>query len=137
MKPAKGGMGELEREVMRIMWSHEALSAEAVRGKLRRPLKEATVRTVLRRLEEKGYLNHEVQDRAFIYAAAEPRMQAAAKAVKRIVDWFCDGYVDEVLVGMVEAKMLDKEQLDKLATRVAQAKRQPKRAARSKKEGSE
>ena len=137
MKPAKGGMGELEREVMRIMWSHDALSAEAVRGKLRRPLKEATVRTVLRRLEEKAYLTHVVQDRTFIYAAAEPRMRAAAKAVKRIVDWFCDGSVDEVLVGMVEARMLDKEQLDKLITRVAQAKRQPKKAARSKKEGNE
>jgi BlaI family penicillinase repressor len=135
MKPAKGGMGELEREVMRILWSHDALSAEAVRSKLRRPLKEATVRTVLRRLEEKGYLTHVVQERTFIYAAAEPRMQAAAKAVKRIVDWFCDGSVDEVLVGMVEAKMLDEEQLDKLVTRVAQAKRQPKKAARSKKEG--
>ena len=137
MKPAKGGLGELEREVMRIMWSHAALTAEAVREKLRKPLKEATVRTVLRRLEEKGYLTHEVEDRTFIYAAAEPRMQAAAKAVKRIVDWFCDGSVDEVLVGMVEAKMVDQEHLDRLATRVAAAKRQPKKAARSKKEGRE
>lgn len=137
MKPAKGGLGELEREVMRIMWSHPALTAEEVRAKLRRPLKEATVRTVLRRLEEKRYLTHEVKERTFIYAAAEPRMQAAAKAVKRIVDWFCDGSVDEVLVGMVEAKMLDQEQLDRLMTRVADAKRQPKKAARSKKEGRE
>jgi BlaI family penicillinase repressor len=137
MKPAKGGLGELEREVMRIMWSQAGLTAEEVRGKLRRPLKEATVRTVLRRLEEKAYLKHEVQDRTFIYSAAEPRMQAAAKAVKRIVDWFCDGSVDEVLVGMVEARMVDQEHLDRLATRVAQAKRQPKKAPRSKKEGRE
>jgi BlaI family transcriptional regulator, penicillinase repressor len=137
MRPTKGGLGELEREVMRIMWSHPTLTAEAVREKLSRPLKEATVRTVLRRLEEKRYLTHEVKDRTFIYAAAEPRMQAAAKAVKRIVDWFCDGSVDEVLVGMIEAKMVDKEQLDRLTTRIAQAKRQPKKAARSKKEGSE
>ena len=50
VKRSKGGLGELEREVMRIMWSHPALTAEDVRAKLRRPLKEATVRTVLRRL---------------------------------------------------------------------------------------
>ena len=134
MKRAKGGLGELEGEVMRLLWAHPALTAEDVRTKLRRPLKEATVRTVLRRLEEKAYVTHEVRDRTFIYSAAEPRMQAAAKAVKRIVDWFCDGSVDEVLVGMVEAKMLDQQHLDKLATRVAQARRQPKKAARSKKE---
>jgi BlaI family transcriptional regulator, penicillinase repressor len=135
MKRIKGGLGELEREVMHILWVQPTLTAEDVRAKLQRPLKEATVRTVLRRLEEKSYVTHEVRDRTFIYSAAEPRMQAAAKAVKRIVDWFCDGSVDEVLVGMVEAKMLDQEHLDKLATRVAQAKRQPKKAARSKKEG--
>ena len=35
MKPAKGGLGELEREVMRIMWSQGGLTAEAVREKLR------------------------------------------------------------------------------------------------------
>ena len=134
MRRVKGGLGELEGEVMRILWSHPALTAQDVRARLRRPLKEATVRTVLRRLEEKSYVTHEVQDRTFIYSAAEPRMQAAAKAVKRIVDWFCNGSVDEVLVGMVEAKMLDQEQLDKLATRVAHARRQPKKAARSKKE---
>ena len=134
MKRVKGGLGELEGEVMRIVWAHPALTAEDVRAKLRRPLKEATVRTVLRRLEEKAYVTHEVRDRTFIYSAAEPRMQAAAKAVKRIVDWFCDGSVDEVLVGMVEAKMLDQEHIDKLATRVAQAKRQPKKTARAKKE---
>ena len=134
MKRAKGGLGELEGEVMRLLWAHPALRAEDVRTKLRRPLKEATVRTVLRRLEEKAYVTHVMRDRTFIYSAAEPRMQAAAKAVKRIVDWFCDGSVDEVLVGMVEAKMLDQQHLDKLATRVAQAKRQPKKAARSKKE---
>ena len=134
MKRVKGGLGELEREVMHILWSRPALTAEDVRANLRRPLKEATVRTVLRRLEEKKYVTHQVQDRTFIYSPAEPRMQAAAKAVKRIVDWFCDGSVDEVLVGMVEAKMLDQAQLDKLATRVAAAKRQPKKAARSKKE---
>jgi BlaI family transcriptional regulator, penicillinase repressor len=134
MRRIKGGLGELEREVMRIMWSHPALTAEEVRAKLRRPLKEATVRTVLRRLEDKSYVTHQVQDRTFIYSAAEPRMQAAARAVKRIVDWFCDGSVDEVLVGMMEAKMFDQEQLDMLATRVAEAKRQPKRASRSKRE---
>lgn len=135
MRRVKGGLGELEGQVMRILWTHPALTAEDVRSKLRRPLKEATVRTVLRRLEEKAYVTHEMRDRTFIYSAAEQRMQAAAKAVKRIVDWFCDGSVDEVLVGMVEAKMLDQEHLDKLATRVAQAKRQPRKAARPKKEG--
>ena len=133
MHSTKAELGELEREVMRVVWSQDAVSAEAVREKLARGLKEATVRTVLRRLEEKGYVKHEVDNRTFMYSAAEPRERVAARAVKRIVDWFCDGSVDEVLVGMIDADMVDKAQLDRLIERVEQAKqgKQPTAAART------
>jgi BlaI family penicillinase repressor len=122
MKKAKAELGELERQVMQIVWSHGPLNAEAVRERVDRGLKEATVRTVLRRLEEKGYVTHRVDNRTFIYSAAEARGRVAARAVKRIVDWFCDGSVDEVLVGMVDADMLNKSQLDRLMKRVEQAR---------------
>jgi BlaI family transcriptional regulator, penicillinase repressor len=127
MKAPKSELGELERAVMKIMWSHESLTAELVREKLPRPLKEATVRTVLRRLEDKGYVKHAVENRTFIYSAAESRGHVATRAVKRIVDWFCDGSVDEVLVGMVDAEMVSKAQLDRLLTRVEQATQQTKK----------
>lgn len=133
MKATKAELGELERAVMRIVWSSASLSAEAVREKLDRGLKETTVRTVLRRLEDKGYVTHLVENRTFMYAAAEPRQRVAARAVKRIVDWFCDGSVDEVLVGMVDAEMVDKAQLDRLLTRVEQVKQARKSASRTKK----
>lgn len=132
MKAARAELGELERAVMRIVWSHPALNAEEVRAKLDRPLKEATVRTVLRRLEEKGFLTHRVDNRTFVYAAAETRHRAAGRAIKRIIDWFCDGAADEVLVGMVDAELLDRKQLDRFIARVAQAKRPSKKASRQK-----
>ena len=122
MRVAKAELGELERDIMRIVWSHDAVSADTVREKLDRGLKEVTVRTVLKRLEDKGYVKHAVDNRTFIYSAAESRERVAARAVKRIVDWFCDGSVDEVLVGMVDAQMVDKAQLDRLIERVEQAK---------------
>jgi predicted transcriptional regulator len=115
-------LGDLEREVMQLVWDHETITAEAVRERLERPLKESTVRTVLRRLEDKGYVTHAVEGRTYVYSAAEPRARVAAKAVKRIVDWFCNGSVDEVLVGMVDSAMLDKRQLRLLADKIAEAR---------------
>jgi predicted transcriptional regulator len=93
-----------------------------VREKLLRRLKESTVRTVLRRLEEKGYVVHAVDGRTYIYEATQPRGMAAARAVQRIVDWFCNGSVEEVLVGMVDNAMLDQRQLRALADKVAKPK---------------
>ena len=115
-------LGDLEREVMQLVWAHGPVTAEAVREKLSRPLKESTVRTVLRRLEEKGYTTHTVDGRTYVYQAAEERGRVAAKAVQRIVDWFCNGSVEEVLVGMVDRAMLDQKQLRALADQVARAK---------------
>jgi BlaI family penicillinase repressor len=46
------GLGELQREIVQVVWAHAPMTAETVRGRLSRPLKESTVRTVLRRLEE-------------------------------------------------------------------------------------
>ena len=115
-------LGDLEREVMQLVWANGPVTAEAVREKLERRLKESTVRTVLRRLEDKGYVTHTVDGRTYVYQAAAPRGRVAAKAVQRVVDWFCNGSIEEVLVGMVDASMLDQRQLRLLADKVAKAK---------------
>jgi predicted transcriptional regulator len=51
MRRIKAQLGELESQIMQILWSGGAFTAEAVRERLDRGLKEATVRTVLRRLQ--------------------------------------------------------------------------------------
>jgi BlaI family transcriptional regulator, penicillinase repressor len=116
-------LGELERGVMQLIWTRGPVTADEVRKGLRRRLKDSTVRTVLRRLEEKGYVSHTVDARTFVYAATEPRGKAAARAVQRIINWFCDGSVDEVLVGMVENSMLDQRQVQMLADKIEKAKK--------------
>jgi predicted transcriptional regulator len=116
-------LGELEREIMQFIWQHGEMTAEEVREKLDRPLKDSTIRTVLRRLEEKGYVTHTVNNRTFVYSPAEPRQIVAGRAVKRIVDWFCDGSVEALLVGMVDSDVLGRKELQRLAERIATAKK--------------
>jgi BlaI family transcriptional regulator, penicillinase repressor len=116
-------LGELEREILGLVWQMGTATAEQVRGALKRPLKESTVRTVLRRLEDKGHLSHTVEGRTFVFRAAESRGRAAAKAVQRIADWFCEGSVAEVVTGLVDARMLDKADLARITGKIAAAKR--------------
>jgi predicted transcriptional regulator len=115
-------LGDLERDVMQLVWAQGPITAEVVREQLPRRLKESTVRTVLRRLEEKGYVGHTVEGRTYVYQATEARGRVAARAVQRIVDWFCNGSVDEVLVGMVDTAMLDRKRLRMLTDRMSQTK---------------
>jgi BlaI family transcriptional regulator, penicillinase repressor len=125
-------LGELERSILLIVWRIGNATAEQVREELARPLKDSTIRTVLRRLEEKGYLTHTIENRTFLYGPAESRQRVAGRAVQRIVDWFCEGSVEALLVGMVDSKILDRDELQRLAERVANAR---KAAPARKKEG--
>lgn len=108
---------DLENEIMQIIWKRGASSVEAVHQELppSRKLKESSVRTILRRLEKKGYLSHECGDRAYIYSAGEPARSVAARAVRQIIDRFCRGSVEELLIGMVDAKALSDDELKALA----------------------
>ena len=116
-------LGDLERDVMQLVWAHAPITADDVRTRLGRPLKESTIRTVLRRLEDKGFVKHTTEGRTYLYTAAEARERVAAKAVQRVVDWFCNGAMDEVLVGMVDANMLNPKQLQALAKKIEAAKK--------------
>jgi predicted transcriptional regulator len=125
-------LGELERSILLIVWRMGTVTAEQVREELSRPLKDSTIRTVLRRLEEKGYLTHSVENRTFLYRPAESRQRVAGRAVKRIVDWFCEGSVEALLVGMVDSKVLGRAELQRLAERIAvAAKKANKKEAKS------
>ncbi len=117
-------LGELERDILGIVWRLQKVTAEEVREEVERPLKDSTIRTVLRRLEEKGYLAHSVDNRTFIYRPAESPQKVAARAVQRIVDWFCEGSVEELLVGLVDSKVVSRAELERLARRVAAVKKQ-------------
>ena len=115
-------LGALERDVMQLVWAQDPITAEQVREKLTRRLKESTVRTVLRRLEDKGYVMHTVEGRTYHFSPCERRSAVAAKAVQRVLNGFTDGSLEEVLMGMMDNKTLDPRQLQALADKIARTR---------------
>jgi predicted transcriptional regulator len=116
-------LGDLEHELLTILWRHGAMTAFAVRQQLPRKLKDATIRTVLRRLEEKGYVTHSVVSGTFIYAAKETAETAAASAVQDIVQRYCGGSLERFMGGLVDAGVVSPQQLKLLAGKL---KRKPR-----------
>jgi predicted transcriptional regulator len=110
---ARPSLSELENDVMKAVWEKAPCTVEAVHASLARTrsLKETTTRTLLRRLEQKGYVKHEAEGRAYVYRAVEPARSLAARAVRQIIDRFCKGSVEELVSGMVEAKVLSEKDL--------------------------
>ncbi len=120
-QPRLKNLGEVEQSVMDFIWSHGSTTAEACREALAstRPMKDSTIRTVLRRLEEKGFLIHEIDGRTFIYKPSDKRQNVAVRAVKNIIDRFCGGSAEALVLGMVDNDVLDRKQLERLARKFA------------------
>lgn len=121
-------LSKLEHLVMDFVWSRGPCSAESVREGLASewPMKESTARTILRRLEQKGYLVHDVDGRTYLYRSTQARQSVAVRAVQQIIDRFCGGSVEQLLTGMVDSRIVDRKELERLARRVSQSRKQRK-----------
>ena len=73
-------LGDLERDVMQLVWAHAPITADDVRARLGRALKESTIRTVLSRLEAKGFVTH-TTDRSELLSRAEALFAAIESGV--------------------------------------------------------
>lgn len=106
---------------MNAIWSRGAATAADIQNALapQRILRDSTVRTLLTRLEAKGYLRHEVEGRTFVYSSIDPPTSLAVRAVRQIVDRFCQGSVESLLVGMVNDEIVDPDELQRIVGRLA------------------
>lgn len=118
----------LEQIVMNYVWAHPGATAEACREGLadQRALKESTMRTILHNLEQKGYVTHTVEGRTYAYLALETKRSVAVRATQQIIDRFCGGSAEELLIGLVDSRVLKPRQLEQLAAEIAAA-RTPKK----------
>lgn len=76
--PLRVALGNLEREVMEIVWHCGAGTVKDVQSQLPRVIAYTTVMTTLDRLFKKGYVNRDRVGRAFVYRAARSRAQTEA-----------------------------------------------------------
>lgn len=136
--PAKGDkprLSALESAVMQVVWSKGRVTADEVRLALprRQDLKDSTVRTILRRLEEKGYALHDVEGRTYVYRPRVEPQNVATQQVRGIIDKLCRGSVENLLVGMVDDNLITPDKLRELAERIDEAEAAEKKTQRGKK----
>jgi predicted transcriptional regulator len=108
---------------MTVVWSRRTATAAQVLEALDRPLTNATVRTLLRRLEAKGYVRHTMSGRTFVYVPKVAETQAATGAVRRIVQRFFGGSASRLLAGLVDEGLIAPDEVRELSKRLEQAKR--------------
>lgn len=77
-----------ETEILRLVWQLDKATVQEVCDSLpaKRKIAYATVQTLLRRLEKKGYLKHDVRGKAHVFFAAAKREHVVKKSVGDFLD---------------------------------------------------
>lgn len=97
---------------MKVVWRLEKATVRQVYEALRerRAIAYTTVMTMMRVLEEKGYLERELVERAHVYRPAKPRQQVMGALVRDFVDRVFDGASDRLLLHLARDNRLTEKQ---------------------------
>lgn len=105
---------ERELEVMQVLWECGPSTVAEVRAEIEDEMAYNTVLTVLRRLEEKGYVGHEEDGRAHRYHALVEPSEVQESALKRLTRSLFQNSPEMLLTHLVSGRKLSKAQLRRI-----------------------
>jgi BlaI family penicillinase repressor len=105
-----------QQQIMECIWQHGELSVSGVRALLARKPRVArnTVRTLLERMEEKGWLKHREEGRTFLYSAARPRETTVGEKISDVVDRVCSGSPETLMAALINFRGLTPGELHRI-----------------------
>jgi predicted transcriptional regulator len=112
-----------EARLMAVLWQKQKATVSDVVTALkgRRPVNYSTVQTMLRILEEKGYVVHEKAGRAFVYRPIVSQPQARRKALSHLMSRLFDNSPSLLVLNVLENEQIDPVELDRLKKLVEKA----------------
>ena len=105
-----------ERQIMEAIYRLGSASAAEVTANLPDPPTSTAVRTMLRILEDKGYLEHEQDGVRFVYRPSVPREKARTSVLSHVISTFFNGSAEQAMASLLGAdSKLSEAELDRLS----------------------
>jgi len=110
-----------ELEILKVLWEQGPSSVRAVHRQLgqREDLAYNTVQTLMRIMEDKRLVDHQVEGRTFIYT---PRFSRDESTV-RFLDRVFDGAADQLVLSLLRTERIAPDELDRMETMISKARR--------------
>lgn len=106
---------EVELELMEVLWEKgSATVGEIVAALPDERLAYNSVLTMMRILEQKGYVEHEKESRAYIYRPVVDRRQAMQSAISYLLNRFFKGSPELLVVNLLEHEDIGKNEIRRL-----------------------
>ncbi|UCC96830.1 MAG: BlaI/MecI/CopY family transcriptional regulator [Phycisphaerales bacterium] len=109
-------MSPAETEILRLVWQLEQATVQQVCDKLppKRDIAYKTVQTLLRRLEEKGYLKHKTKGKAYVFCPAIKREDVVKRTVLDFLDRLFAGDPRPLMQFLAQDGRIDADDIERL-----------------------
>jgi len=107
-------LGRLEMQIMNVVWNRGKATVHEVKDELSKGRKKpaySTILTMMRKLEAKGFLKHDVNDRTYVYESAISRSTARQGIVGDLLDRLFEGSPALLLTSLVEQNRISDDEL--------------------------
>ena len=107
---------EAELRIMEVLWNRRSGTVQQVLEALpeKPSLAYNSVLTIIRILEKKGYVEHEKDGRAHVYAPLIEREDAQRSEIRHLVSRFFKNSHEQLVLNILEERGVDREELDRL-----------------------
>ncbi|MBN9615257.1 MAG: MarR family transcriptional regulator [Acidobacteriales bacterium 59-55] len=114
---------EAELRIMRILWARgESLVSDLVSAMPESsPLAYTSVLTTVRVLEQKGYVKHRPEGRAFLYSPCVAEQDASQSEVRHVLHRFFDNSRERLMLSLLGDGGITAEELQRLKSAIAEA----------------
>jgi predicted transcriptional regulator len=123
-------LGDRELDVMAVLWEIESATVAEVRERLPADLAYTTVLTILRNLEEKGFVSHEAEGRAHRYFPQLGRQAARRSVLSKLIDKLFQGSPEQLIAHLAEDHDLTAKDLQRLRKQIGTTGASHKRGKR-------
>ena len=119
-------LGRLEMQIMNVVWDKGRATVHDVKDVISRGRKPAysTILTMMRKLEAKGYLQHDVDDRTYVYRAAISRQTVRRSVLGDLLDRLFEGSPMLLLNSLVEQKSISEKQIREIQKLISKRRKQ-------------
>ena len=119
-------LGRLELQLMKVIWEKGKATAREVKNALQyeRDLAYTTVATMLRKLEEKGFLTHTVDERTFVYKPLIQQEEVSQNVLGDLLERFFDGSRELLVNALIQQKGISAEELERLKALIDERQRE-------------
>lgn len=116
--------GRLQHRIMQVLWARQKVSARDITDALNQEetVAHSTVQTLLRKLEVKGAVAHEVDERTFLFYPLVEEQKAKKSATRVLIDRVFGGSIAGLVAHLLENEKISKAELEEIRQRINERK---------------